>query len=144
MEDSRVQAAAIFHSNANAEVTKGHLGQKAGLQRSKPVSSLFSCNAFQAEGALITPYQTPKPHLSPRARDRTRIPDLQSCELWNALAKCVSAPSPEVKWSGSHSYSSGSWGVSCGMGKRSPLNIKLSPAVGLHKRRLQIFLFFLI
>lgn len=101
MEDSWVQAAAIFHSNANTEVTKGHPGQKAGLQHRKPISSLFHCNALQAEWALITPYQSPRPHSSRRVRDRSRIPDLLSCELWNVLAKCVSVPSLEAKWSGS-------------------------------------------
>lgn len=118
MEDSGVQAAAIFHSNANAEVNKGHLGEKAGRQHSKPISSLFSCNIFQAEWALITPYQTPKPHSSLGARDRTEIRDLLSCELWNTLGKCVSAPSPEVKWSGNHSYGQAAeaWAVVWGEG----------------------------
>lgn len=40
MEDSRVQAAAIFHSNANAEVTKGHLGQEAGPQHSNNIFTI--------------------------------------------------------------------------------------------------------
>lgn len=89
MEDSWVQAAAIFYSNANTEVTKDHLGQKAGLQHSKPISSLFSCNVFKTERALITPYQTPSHILLSELGTEPRYAiswQLVSCEThWQSI-----------------------------------------------------------